>query len=242
MLNKDAPHGYNDWRIPTIEELALMRANNSKIGLKNGDYMTSDGTRSGNIRLVTTGKLFAEKEAERIKQEQEQAKLAEERRQREEEQGKLAEEKVQRWQQLFDALSTEEKVRYIVLRGWHKNVRIIPAYMPDKDRVPYFGDWTNAGWTITDYNKLLDINPVIKEFIKSKPFWWTNRSNYDGMQKVIPCRNRRDGFYAADRTWMIYNSQTGREEEQDIIGLTQSELASSCPKCADCLLHDWYRS
>jgi hypothetical protein len=67
MINKDAPHGYNDWRIPTLEELALIRANNSKIGLKNGDYMTSDGTRSGNVRLVTTGKTVAEKEAEEEK-------------------------------------------------------------------------------------------------------------------------------------------------------------------------------
>jgi hypothetical protein len=62
MINKDASHGYNDWRIPTAEELALMRANNSKVGLKNGNYMTSDGTRSGNVRLVTNGQTVAAKE------------------------------------------------------------------------------------------------------------------------------------------------------------------------------------
>jgi TolB-like protein len=69
-INSDAPHGYNDWRIPTTEEMALIKANRSKIyGLASGEYMTSDGTRSGNVRLVSTGVTLAEQE----KQQQEEA-------------------------------------------------------------------------------------------------------------------------------------------------------------------------
>ena len=59
-INKQELYGYDDWRLPTQEELDLMKANNNKIGLNNGDYMTSTG-RSGNVRLVTTGKTVNEK-------------------------------------------------------------------------------------------------------------------------------------------------------------------------------------
>ena len=62
-INRQELYGYGDWRLPTQEELDLMKANSSKVGLKNGDYMTSTG-RFGNVRLVTTGKTVKEKEAE----------------------------------------------------------------------------------------------------------------------------------------------------------------------------------
>lgn len=49
-INKTQQFGYGTWRLPTKEELNLMRANN----LINGDgYMASDGSRSGKVRLVT---------------------------------------------------------------------------------------------------------------------------------------------------------------------------------------------
>jgi len=66
-INRNAMHGYNNWRLPTSEELALMRANASRLGLRSGvDYMTSDGwTRSGVVRLVTTGRTVVQQDAER---------------------------------------------------------------------------------------------------------------------------------------------------------------------------------
>lgn len=76
-LNQQNIHGYNDWRIPTTEELALMKANSSKLGLTTGNYMSSDGTRSGIVRLVTTGKTVTEKESLRIQQEIEKRRIAE---------------------------------------------------------------------------------------------------------------------------------------------------------------------
>ena len=61
IINKDSQHGYNDWRLPTEEELALMKANRTQIRLMDENYMTSDGQRIGHVRLVSTGKLVAEK-------------------------------------------------------------------------------------------------------------------------------------------------------------------------------------
>ena len=52
-INQQSMYGYNDWRLPTREEFALLVANREKLGLKNGNYMTSED-RFGNVRLVTT--------------------------------------------------------------------------------------------------------------------------------------------------------------------------------------------
>lgn len=49
-INKSQQYGYGTWRLPTEEELNLMRANNLISG---GEYMASDGSRSGKVRLVT---------------------------------------------------------------------------------------------------------------------------------------------------------------------------------------------
>jgi hypothetical protein len=60
-INADKSYGYNDWRIPTSEEMALIKANRSKIaGIGNGEYMTSDGQRSGTVRLVSARKTATE--------------------------------------------------------------------------------------------------------------------------------------------------------------------------------------
>lgn len=53
-INRNSQNGFNNWRIPSKEELDLMRANSSQLGLKNGVYMTSDGIPSGIVRLVRT--------------------------------------------------------------------------------------------------------------------------------------------------------------------------------------------
>jgi len=75
-INKQGLYGYNDWRLPTQEELELMKANSSKLGLKSSNYMTSTG-HTGNVRLVTTGKTITEKEQDRKVEER---RIAEERR------------------------------------------------------------------------------------------------------------------------------------------------------------------
>lgn len=82
QINKQAQHGYNNWRIPTNEELSLMRANNY---LGSGEYMCRE-SKHGIVLLVTDGKDYAtikaeeqEKEQARIRAEQER-KAAQERR------------------------------------------------------------------------------------------------------------------------------------------------------------------
>ena len=82
-INSQGMHGYDEWRVPTNEELSLLRANGY---LSGAQYMTKENA-SGMVLLVTTGKSVAEKEAIRA----EQARQAEIARQKEaERQAELA--------------------------------------------------------------------------------------------------------------------------------------------------------
>ena len=51
-INTQGLYGHNDWRVPTNEELSLLRANGY---LSDGKYMTKESV-SGMVLLVTTGK------------------------------------------------------------------------------------------------------------------------------------------------------------------------------------------
>ena len=85
-INNQGMHGYDEWRVPTNEELSLLRANGY---LSSAQYMTKEKT-SGMVLLVTTGKSVAEKEAIRA----EQARQAEIARQKEaERQAEIARQK-----------------------------------------------------------------------------------------------------------------------------------------------------
>lgn len=85
-INNQGMHGYDEWRVPTNEELSLLRANNY---LSNAQYMTQE-YKSGMVLLVTTGKSVAEKEAIKA----EQARQAEIARQKEaERQAEIARQK-----------------------------------------------------------------------------------------------------------------------------------------------------
>ena len=57
-INNQGMHGYDEWRVPTNEELSLLRANGY---LSGAQYMTKENA-SGMVLLVTTGKSLAEKE------------------------------------------------------------------------------------------------------------------------------------------------------------------------------------
>lgn len=67
QINAQAQHGYNNWRIPTNEELSLMRANNY-LGV--GGYMSREN-KKGIVLLVTDGKDYATIQAEEKKAEEE---------------------------------------------------------------------------------------------------------------------------------------------------------------------------
>lgn len=84
QINKQAQHGYNNWRIPTNEELSLLRANNY---LGDGPYMTRE-SRNGIVLLVSDGDDYQTvQEQERKAQEKrraEQERLAAEERAKQE--------------------------------------------------------------------------------------------------------------------------------------------------------------
>ena len=85
-INNQGMHGYDEWRVPTNEELSLLRANGY---LSSAQYMTKENA-SGMVLLVTTDKSVAEKEAIRA----EQARQAEIARQKEaERQAEIARQK-----------------------------------------------------------------------------------------------------------------------------------------------------
>lgn len=56
-INAQKMHGYNDWRLPTNEEISLLLANGY---LSGAEYMSKEKT-AGMVLLVTTGKTVAEK-------------------------------------------------------------------------------------------------------------------------------------------------------------------------------------
>lgn len=72
QINSQAQYGYNNWRIPTNEELSLMRANNY---LGSGEYMTRENKR-GIVLLVTDGEDYSTIRAEQERQEQERQRKA----------------------------------------------------------------------------------------------------------------------------------------------------------------------
>ena len=76
-INKQGMHGYDEWRIPTNEELSLHRANGY---LSSVQYMTKEN-KSGMVLLVTTGKTVAEKDSIRAEQAR-QAELARQEKER----------------------------------------------------------------------------------------------------------------------------------------------------------------
>ncbi|MDR3326637.1 MAG: hypothetical protein LBT04_00625 [Prevotellaceae bacterium] len=159
-INEQEMYGYNDWRLPTAEEWGLLKANINKLGVvkrsqDNEYYMVSGyeshGDKLLNVRLVTTGKTVAEQEVERIKQEQEQAKLAEERRQREEEQRKLAEEK---------RIKEEERIRKL-----NEDPHVCGLQVEPKDRacndIRDIDNICPSGWRIATAEELRCIKKAL---------------------------------------------------------------------------------
>ncbi|MBQ3249822.1 MAG: hypothetical protein IJB05_01605 [Bacteroidales bacterium] len=68
-INRQAQYGYDTWRLPTTEELSIMRANSHLIpNFKNVDYLCSDSSVKGLARLVTTGMSVAEKKEAKVQE------------------------------------------------------------------------------------------------------------------------------------------------------------------------------
>jgi len=60
-INRRTTYGYNDWSVPTEEELELIKSNSHKLsGLRDAPYLTTKN-HTGKLRLVTTGLPVSER-------------------------------------------------------------------------------------------------------------------------------------------------------------------------------------
>ncbi|MBR4582669.1 MAG: hypothetical protein IKO34_02530 [Bacteroidales bacterium] len=150
QINAQAQHGYNNWRIPTNEELSLMRANNY---LGYGEYMTKE-SKHGIVLLVSDGKDYAtlqaeERERERQRVEQEKA---------ESERQKIAALKAQGWIDLGLPSGT-------MWKDWNESgfydydaaVRSFGSKLPTKEQLEELKNscqwtWTGNGYKVTGPN------------------------------------------------------------------------------------------
>ncbi len=54
-INKAEQYGYDTWRLPTLEELSIMRASSDMLpNFKDSDYLYEGSSERGHVRLVTT--------------------------------------------------------------------------------------------------------------------------------------------------------------------------------------------
>lgn len=161
-INNQGMHGYDEWRVPTNEELSLLRANGYLSGTQ---YMTKENP-SGMVLLVTTGKTVAEKEAIKA----EQARQAEIARQKEaERQAEIARQREARRQELLsqgyvdlglpsgtcwkNANEGGDYVRYT----YNEAVRMFGNKLPTKEQLVELKNkctwtWTGSGYKVTGPN------------------------------------------------------------------------------------------
>ena len=181
-INNQGMHGYDEWRVPTNEELSLLRANGY---LSGAQYMTKENA-SGMVLLVTTGKSVAEKEAIRA----EQARQAEIARQKEaERQAELAR---QGWVNLGLPSGTLWKNRnedgvYTYLSAVNK----FGNNLPTKEQLEELGDecewtWIGNGYRVTGPNGNFIVLPATgnqnlncnggRTFLSTDGCYWTSTS------------------------------------------------------------------
>ena len=153
-INAQNPHGRNNWRIPTHDELMVMEANADKVGLGDDMYMATSHS-NGLLRLVSTGQSVAEQKAEQKKQDEQSAterriaeqraseqrateqRLAEQRAAEQRAREEAANETKRREDAEIDRLKKETKVRFNVS-------------LNDKDKIEY-------GWRLATDRELTQI-------------------------------------------------------------------------------------
>ena len=204
----DVPHGYNDWRVPTIEEMALIKANKTKItGIGNGEYMTSDGQHSGILRLVTTGKAFAVVTKRKIA-ETEQKRFAEEQR-------KANEQRQAEEARIMASLSTFEAARFYMLRTYGKDINYINS---SKETTGH------SGWFYVDHRQLSNI-PAMQKLLETHRFWWGHQEVNNYSNQPIPCINHKKGHSLPGWTNIsVYSSQSRSYTTQRMVFASRTEV------------------
>jgi len=161
QINSQAQHGYNNWRIPTNEELSLLRANNY---LGGGEYMSRENKR-GVVLLVTDGNDFstvqAEEQARRVREEQERKRAEQERIKAEQERKAML--KAQGWVDLGLPSGTlwknkneggnDGKKLYKMKEAWNQFRGSLPTEAQFQELFSYCSwDWTGSGYKVTGPN------------------------------------------------------------------------------------------
>ena len=170
QINAQAQYGYNNWRIPTNEELSLMRANNY---LGNGEYMTRERI-IGIVLLVTDGKDYQTIQQEKAEQER-QERIERERVERE---------RVERERQRIAALKAQGLVDLGLPSG---------ALWKDKNEEGGFYTYEQA---VNKFGNRLPTKEQLEELKNSCRWTWTG-SGYrvtgpNGNSIVLPAAGYRN--------------------------------------------------
>ena len=208
-INSQGMHGYDEWRVPTNEELSLLRANGY---LSSAQYMTKENA-SGMVLLVTTGKSVAEKEAIKA----EQARQAEIARQKEaERQAEIVRQREARRQELLsqglvdlglpsgtlwkNANEGGDYVRYT----YNEAVRMFGNKLPTDEQLAELRNkctwtWTGNGYKVTGPNGESILLPA---------------AGVRGCSGDVYCVGADGGYWSStpndsDRAWRLYFESDG---------------------------------
>ena len=230
-INAQVQYGYNNWRIPTNEELSLMRANNY---IGNGEYMTSEKT-SGIVLLVTTGKDYVTIQKEQVQKEH----AEEERRKAEaaeaEYRAKIEQDRINEQQKHMSELKAQGYVDLGLPSGtmW-KNTNeydfctystAISKYgeqMPSKDQFQELLDkcrwtWTTnpLGWKVIGPNGMSIFLPSTGEIFyfdgriinPERAYYWSSSRYEKDLEKVYVLRlEHDDGSRWIDEWGLTFNN------------------------------------
>ena len=174
QINKQAKHGYNNWRIPTDEELSLLKANNY---LGSGNYMTRENRR-GIVLLVTDGKDHAT-----LKVEEQERKAAE---QKAEQERKAAEQKAEQ----------ERRNAQLKAQGWVDLGLPSGTLWKDKNETGGYNNFFTYEQALNKFGNKLPTKEQCQELIDKCKWTWTGKgykvSGKNGNFIVLPaagCRN-----------------------------------------------------
>ena len=170
QINRQAQHGYNNWRIPTNEELSLLRANNY---LGSGEYMTRE-SRKGVVLLVSDGDDYQTV--------MEQERKAEEARIKAEQERKAAEEQAK--QERLASLKAQGFVDLGLPSGtlWKdKNEGKKRSLGPH-----YYGEIYSYDQAVNKFGNKLPTKEQFEELKNSCQWTWLGSEDYGGYKVVGP--------------------------------------------------------
>ncbi len=232
-INESAQYGYNTWRIPTSEEVALMRA---AALLGNDTYMSAGSTKGGMIRLVTdqgtAEEVNAERQAaaERERIEREQRERLEEQRRIEEQKRLEAQRELRRRQEAEErafqaSLSPWEKAYYAGLKHGYV-LKVFEHLDPGETYVTRSGDviyngfvWgeavmNNLDFDVRGYDFYLELSkiPDINAYLMTRKEWYCAEKDESYDKPPITCSwdsKYQTYSYAIEETYISATKSKG---------------------------------